>query len=221
MDWRWNNRNEYLPDARERIADYDVLVLTERVPLSNTMEGHASGEMALRWFTHAWTNGSRGSGAETVLYATWVHIDSGPDFDNIYHDPEAHIPFRERLPLEMARWEAIQAHVNANRPAGSPPMRMIPGPLILDAVAEAIDEGTAPGLDSLGALFSDTIHVNDAGAYLIALAHYAVIYGRDPRDLPPRIGKRGQPEPELSAWMRELVWRVVRGYPGAGLDGVG
>ncbi|MFP4449814.1 MAG: hypothetical protein ACLFP0_02670, partial [Rhodosalinus sp.] len=33
MDWRWNNRNEHLPDAREAIADYDVLVLTERVPL--------------------------------------------------------------------------------------------------------------------------------------------------------------------------------------------
>ncbi|MFP4237902.1 MAG: hypothetical protein ACLFRZ_01240 [Rhodosalinus sp.] len=218
MDWRWNNRNEHLPDAREAIADYDVLVLTERVPLSNTMEGHASEDMALRWFTHAWTNGSRGNGAATVLYATWVHIDSGPDFENVYHDPEAHIPFRDRLPLEMARWEAIQAHVNTNRPAGSPPMRMIPGPLILDAVAGAIEDGTAPGLDSLDALFSDTIHVNDAGAYLIALAHYAVIYGRDPRDLPRRIGKRGQPEPELSAWMRDLVWKTVRAYPGTGLD---
>lgn len=221
MDVRWNNRNEHLPDARERIADYDVLVLTERVPLSNTVQYHASEEMALTWASHAWAEGSGGRGAETILYASWVDIESGPGFDNIHNDPEAHIPFRDRLPLEMARWEKIQAYVNANRPAGSPEVRMIPGPLILDAVAEAIEAGTAPGLDRLDALFSDSIHVNDAGAYLISLAHYAVIYGRDPRDLPPRIGKRGQPAQELSVWMRDLVWRVVRAYPGAGLAELG
>lgn len=221
MDLRWNNRNPGLPDARERIADYDVLVLTERVPLSNTVQWHASEEMALRWFAHAWAEGSGGAGAETILYATWVPVDSGPDRDNVHNDPEAHIPFRERLPLEMARWEAIRAHVNANRPTGAPQMRMIPGPLVLDAVAEATAAGNAPGLDRIDALFSDDIHLTDAGAYLIALAHYAVIYGRDPRDLPARIGKPGQPAQELSVWMRDLVWRVVRAYPGAGLDGVG
>lgn len=220
MDLRWETRITGMPDARADIADYDVLVLTERISLSNTVQWHDSEEMALRWFTHAWNRGAGGKGAETILYASWVHVVSGPDFENPHNDPEGHIPFRDRLPLEMARWEAIRAHVNANRPAGAPAMRMIPGPLVMAAVHDAIARGAAPGLSDISDLFKDDIHVNDAGAYLVALAHYAVIYGRDPRALPARIGKRGQPERALSAWMRDLVWRVVQDYPGAGLAGV-
>ncbi len=217
MDWRWDNRIDDMPDARTDIADYDVLVLTERVPLSNTLPWHDSDEMALRWVRHAWDNGAGGAGAETILYATWVNIDSGPEADNPHKDPERHIPFRERLPLEMARWEKIRAHVDANRPDGAPAMRVIPGTLIIAAAHDAIAAGVAPGLSDIADLFKDRIHLNDAGAYLISLAHYAVIYGRDPRELPARIGKRGQPEPEQSAWMRDLVWDVLNGYPAAGL----
>ncbi|MEO1019432.1 MAG: hypothetical protein AAFY56_17325 [Pseudomonadota bacterium] len=212
MDWRWNNRNEYMPDARERIAEYDILVITERAPLSGTVPWHASDEWALRWFTHAWENGRGGEGAESFLYATWVNIDSGPSFENPYNDPEGHIPFRERLPLEMARWEAILAHVNSNRPADAPPMRLIPGPLVMAAAFDAIAEGTAPNLDDISDLFIDNIHLNETGSYLIALTHFAVIYQRDPKNIPGRIGMRRHPDPNTAAWMRDLVSEVLRNY---------
>ncbi|MFX0543364.1 hypothetical protein ACEWPM_016865 [Roseovarius sp. S4756] len=216
MDWRWNHRNEYMPDARHDIADYDLLVITERASLSNTVLWHDSENMALRWFTHAWTEGSDGAGAETILYATWINNDSGPEFDNPYNDPEGHLTFRERLPLEMARWQAIADHVNANRPTGSPRMRVIPGPLIMAAVHDAIDTGQAPGLDRIEDLFSDTIHLNGQGAYLIALAHLDVIYGYDSRDLPSGLGRLEVPSPATAAWMKQLVHDVLRGYPDAG-----
>lgn len=217
MDWRWNN--PATPDARAGIGNYDLLVLTERVPLSNTVPYHDSGENALKWFTHAWTEGRGGKGAETVLYATWVSIDSGPDAENPYKDPEGNIPWRERLPLEMARWEAIADEVNERRPEGAPAMRIIPGPLIMAAIDEAITDGTAPGLKKLSDLFIDEVHINSRGAYLIALAHFAVIYGRDPRALPDRVDPH-DPQPELAAFMQDLVWRVVTDYEKAGLQSV-
>ncbi len=213
MEWRWDHRNEYLPDARHDIAAYDLLVITERVPLSNTVPWHDSENMALRWFNHAWSEGNAGKGAGTILYATWVDTDSGPDFDNPYNDPEGHLTFRERLPLEMDRWQAIADHVNANRPDGAPPMRVIPGPLIMAAVQDAIDAGQAPGLGRIEDLFSDTIHLNAQGAYLIALAHLAVIYGYDPRDLPDGLARLEVPAPATAAWMKQLVHDVLRGYP--------
>ena len=221
MDWRWDNRNEHMPDARHQIADYELLVITERVSLSGTMPWHRSEEMALRWFVHAWENGDDGNGAQTILYASWVRTDSGPDFDNPHDDPEGHLPFRERLPLEMARWKEILDHVNHHRPAGSPAMRMIPGPLIMAAAYDAIAAGQAPGLSRLEDLFTDAIHVKDAGAYLIALAHLGVIYGRDPRTLPARLGRRPVPAQETAVWMQRLVHEVLRDYPDADYAGDG
>jgi hypothetical protein len=203
MDWRWSHKTE--PDARHDIADYDTLVLTERVALSGTMPWHNSPQEALRWFINAWTKGQDGNGAETILYATWVSIDSGPNFENPYKDPEGHIPFRDRLPLEMAQWETIQSYVNDNRPAGSPPMRMIPGPVLMAAIYDEIAAGNAPGIARISDLFSDDIHLNDLGNYYIALAHFAVIYGRDPRGMQNLAGVTL----DQARFMQDLVWRVL------------
>jgi hypothetical protein len=206
MDWRWNNPPGYgQPDARHDIARYDTLVLTERAHLSITMPWHNSPDEALRWFTNAWNNGNDGKGSETILYATWVNIESGPDFENRHNDPEGHIDFRDRLPLEMERWETILDHVNENRPDSSVPMRIIPGPLLMAAIYDEIATGSAPGLTNISDLFADHIHLNDLGNYYIALAHFAVIYGRDPRGTQ----YLGGATPEQARWMQNLVWRVL------------
>lgn len=219
MDWRWEHRAQYLPDARHDIANYDLLVITERVSLSGTMPWHNSEEMARRWFVHAWENGNGGAGAESILYATWVNTDSGPGFANPYNDPEGHLTFRARLPAEMDRWQAILDHVNANRPKGAPAMQMIPGPLIMAAAHDAIASRQAPGLTRIEDLFSDTIHLNDTGAYLIALAHLAVIYDQNPKTVPDRLAQSAGLRPETAHWMQALVHDVLRNYADAGYRG--
>jgi hypothetical protein len=204
MEIRWNDAPGYgQPNARHDIADYDTLVLTERVPLRGPMLYHDSLGVALRWFNKAWVEGNDGNGAETVLYATWISIDSGPNSGN--DELEGSIPFRERLPLEMARWETIRAHVNDNRPDGSPEMRMIPGPKLMAAIYDEITAGSAPGITNISDLFDDDIHMNELGNYYIALAHFAVIYGRDPRNMQ----NLGGTTPEQARWMQDLVWRVL------------
>jgi hypothetical protein len=218
MDWRWNHRNEHFPDARHDIAAYDMLVITERVPLSNTMQWHDSENMALKWFSHAWSEGDHNAGAQTILYATWVDIDSGPDFENPYNDPEGNLTFRDRLPLEMERWQVIADQVNANRPIGSPPMRVIPGPLIMAAAYDAIISGQAPGLNKIEDLFSDTIHLNAQGSYLISLGHLAVIYKFDPRNLLGVLAGFEMPAPATADWMKQLVHNVLKNYPDAAYD---
>ncbi len=206
MDWRWTNPPGYgQPDARHDIANYDTLVLTERVPLSNTMPWHNSTEQALLWFVNAWEKGNQGKGAETILYATWVGIDSGPNSENQWNDPEGLLSFRDRLPLEMARWETMLDYVNENRPNGSPAMRMIPGPLLMAAIYDEIEAGNAPGLEDISDLFEDDIHPNSLGNYYIALAHFAVIYGRDPRG----IQNFGGVTPQQAKFMQNLVWKVL------------
>ncbi|MFE3837882.1 hypothetical protein [Pseudogemmobacter sonorensis] len=217
MDWRWHNDpgsgQPYLREPRV-MAGFDLLVITERTPLSGTMDWHDSPGMALQWATHAWTHGAGGAGAPTILYATWVGIGSGPDDPNPWNDPEGHLTFRERMPLEMARWDSIQAHVNANRPREMAHVKMIPGPLVFAAAHDAILAGEAPGITRLSELFSDDVHLNDLGAYLIALAHFAVIYDVDPVGLAANIPPRTGPDPQQALWMQKLVAGVLAGYGG-------
>ncbi|MEM9785109.1 MAG: hypothetical protein AAF801_01315 [Pseudomonadota bacterium] len=206
MDWRWNNADpNKQTDARYDIDKYDVMVLTERVPLSGTRPWHNSDSQALQWFKHAWTEGNGGQGAETILYATWVNVDSGPTWANGHKDPDSQFTYRQRMPLEMANWKEIQAYVNANRPVGSPPMRMIPGPILMATIYDEIEGGRAPGLSDISDLFVDQIHLNEMGSYFIALAHFAVIYNRDPRG----VQNSGAVTPEQALWMQDLVWRVL------------
>ena len=202
MDWRWSNPGNPV-DARTEIGAYDLLVMTERVPLLDTMKWHNSPDEALRWARHAWDHG-----AAMVLYASWINLDTGPGLDD--GTAETHLPFRARLEVENARWREIAAHANAGRAPDMPEIAMIPGPEIWMAVHDEITQGRAP-LQDIADLFSDNIHVNGSGAYLIALAHLAVIYGADPRDVPRGLGRVHVPEPEIASWMQDLVWRVVSG----------
>jgi hypothetical protein len=215
---RWEPESKLPVDARRDIANYDVLVLTERIPVRSSLKWEEGLEFAQKWFEHAWKNGNGGKGAETIYYASWINIFSGPGNtdDNDLPD-ERLIPFRERLELEMGSWQETADQVNATRPEGSPPMRVIPGPKIMAAVFDAIAAGTAPGLAEMQDLFEDKIHVNAKGAFLIALAHFAVIYGRDPRTVPALRGEPGWPNAEQQAWMKALVWDVVSAYPDSGL----
>jgi hypothetical protein len=207
LDWRWNNTAQPV-DARRDIGRYQLLVLTERVPLLDTMEYHQSPEWALRWAGHAWAQG-----AATVLYASWISRNTGPGSTDSTR--EAHIPFREKLEVEHARWLAIRDYVNTNRPAGMPEMVMVPGPRLMAALYDAIAAGHAPGLTDISQVFLDDIHVNDTGAYLMALAHLAVIYGADPREVPMTLGRTPVPAPELARWMQDLVAAVVAQAPEA------
>lgn len=216
--FRWVNDLNLPVDARRDIAGYDLLVLTERVPVRSAIGWEEAVKFTQQWFAHAWSKGNGGKGAETVYYASWVDIRSGPGNTDEYDLPDERvIPLRERLDLEMGSWQEVADQVNASRPAGSPAMRVIPGPKIMAAVLDAISAGTAPGLTTIQDLFEDTIHPNARGAYLIALAHYAVIYGRDPRALPNLRGEQGWPTAEQAEWMKALVWDVLRVYPDSGL----
>lgn len=216
IEIRWNDRGRS-PDARMDIGNYDLLVLTERVTVRSAMQWHHTNDLTLEWFNLAWTKGSGGQGAETILYASWISIRSGPDNNDKYDSEEQVIPFRERLDLEMGSWQEIVDYVNGKRISGSPPMRAIPGPMVMAAVYDAIAAGTAPGLGAMADLFSDDIHVNPKGGFLIALAHFAVIYGRDPRTIPTLRDEPDWPSAEQQDWMKALVWDVVRAYPDSGL----
>lgn len=219
LEWRWNNRNEYGVDARHDIGRYELLVTTESVPLAAQEEYFAGGTLRWldTWVDHAWKEGNGGKGAEVMLYSTWTfwrHSGEVPGYDT-----EANIPFRERLDIDGARWERMQDNANANRPEGMPLIYMIPGHRMIMRIYDDIEAGKAPhGLTSIGDIFADDIHLNDKGQYAITMLVYAVIYQRNPRELPDRLAV---PDDTLSAaqarYFKTIAWEIATSYNRTGV----
>lgn len=215
--WRWENRTEW-PDARHDIGSFELLVTTEGVPFTPDPEEFRTGTLDWldRWVEHAWTHGNGGRGAEVMLYSTWTYWrHSGPPPE---YDREAHIPFRERLELDGRRWELMQDTANAHRPGGMPPIYMIPGHRLMMRIHDDIEAGRAPGMDSIGDIFADDIHLNDIGQYAITCLVYAVIYQRNPHELPYKLAiPQDTLSPAQSEYFRAVAWEVATSYSRSGV----
>jgi hypothetical protein len=117
--------------------------------------------------------------------------------------------------------EELQREI-AKTDSGSKPVRIIPVCLARGWINNMINHGQVPGVppDSMyPLLFSDQVHVNPAGSYLVDLAWYAAFYKRSPESemLPVTT--------DLSAGqagvLQRLAWDVVKNYPDCGLYEVG
>ena len=110
------------------------------------------------------------------------------------------------------------------------PVHVIPAGQVLRRFVEEIERrGGVDGLTRKEDLFArtdagaqDTIHLNDLGAYLVALTHYAVLYHKSPVGSPRRLRRAdgsaaAVPGEEVARLMQEVVWEVVRGYPKTGV----
>lgn len=219
LHWRWSNATPY-PDARKDIRDFELLVITEGGPLSTDEQIFSDYSLTYmdRWVEHAWKNGNGGSGAEVMLYSFWVGLDGSADegIDPAYTS----LPFRQRLDVQGALWERLQDHANANRPSNMPPIYMIPGHMLIKRIHDDIGSGAAPGLTSIDQIYGDNIHLNAIGQYAVTCLVYAVIYQRNPRELPDRLAPEDRLSSAQARYFKTIAWETAIGYNRAGVSGV-
>jgi hypothetical protein len=194
---------------------YDAVVLTEMVELADAIRWHDSPEYLARWAARA--RAARPD-VRLFLYETWHHLD----------DPRG---WAERIAADLpALWEGVILRGALARAPEAGPIHLIPAGQALAAFARAVEaQGGVGNIASRADLFArkpdgarDTIHLNDMGAYLVALTHYAVLYQRSPEGLPHALRRADgtpaeAPSPEAARLMQRIVWEVVRGNPLTGL----
>ena len=203
-----NNHPRYRA-AREALqsGEYDVLVATEMVNLLDAIRYFQSSEYLGRW-AHLAEAGN--PDIRVFLYETWHQLD----------DPEGWL---ERLDLDLARyWEGEILRRTLASSARQRPIYVIPAGQVMARVVREIEAGKLHGLSSRKDLFSDQIHLNDLGAYLVALTHFAVIYQQSPEGLPNQLLRHDgtladAPVPEAARRMQALVWEVVSTMPRTGV----
>ncbi len=219
LSWRWNNDRDIEPSSRHDIGQWELLIITERVPLhyeggnnaSWYIEGIAEQRQHLSLFVNnAWTRGNNGRGAPTLLWTTWTNIN------------HADGPWRQMLDTLEDEWEKMQDHSNANRPQGAPPVYIIPGHKMMARLYDDIAANRVPGITNIGQFFSDNIHLNDLGSYAMALIHYACVFNKSPEGLSNNFFDSQTrnvviPSQQLANYLQKMIWEVVTTYPRTGI----
>ncbi len=200
-------------DPHEAIAsgEYDAVVATEAVEIRTAIDWARPAYFLREIAVASW---EANPDTRVYLYETWHQLD----------DEEGWLTRLDRdLPLY---WEGEILRRALNYKNVGRPIYVIPGGQVMAAFARELENrgGIGPIRD-YSDLFFDVIHFNDYGAYLMALTHYAVLYGRSPVGLPhsglTRLDGSTADDPgaEAARAMQETVWRVVTGYPPTGVRG--
>jgi hypothetical protein len=113
--------------------------------------------------------------------------------------------------------EDLQAKVLDTYKDGKRP-RVLPSCLAMGWIKNMIDAGKVPDAEGhtlYTFLFTDAVHPNVKGGYLVDLTWYAAFYRESPvgKVLPGNIGLTD----EQAKVMQELAWSVVKNYPDCGL----
>lgn len=197
-------------DAKEALAsgDYDAVVLTESVEIRDAIKYHASHDYLRRWAAAAWDGNPD---ARVYLYETWHNLD----------DPDGWL---NRLDTDLSTyWETEILKRALSHEEVDKPIYVIPAGQVMAAFVRKVEAAGGIGpIRDRNDLFDDTIHFSHFGGYLVALTHYAVLYGRSPVGLPHRMllpdgTQATDPGPEAALAMQETVWEVVTSYPPSGV----
>lgn len=196
-------------DAHEALAsgEYDAFVMTEMVSLKDAIRYHDSREYAARWAAEAVAGNPD---IQIFLYESWHGLDDKTEW-------------LDRLPNDLEEMWKNDLLWPATRAAGRAVWLIPVGQVMARLVAEA--EASPDGIGEMKTradLFTDNIHPNDLGAYLVALTHYAVLYGKSPVGLPKRLmladdTHANAPSDLLARRMQEVVWEVVTTIPETGI----
>jgi len=203
-------------DARTALDSgaYDAVVLTEMVDLRDAIRYHDSANALTHWAARA--RAGRGD-VRVYLYETWHGLDVAEGW-------------LSRLDADLADlWEgALMRPAMARDGVGT--IHLIPAGQVLARFVRALEaQGGVEGLAGRAALFASTpeggqdmIHLNDLGAYLVALTHYAVLYHKSPVGLPRALLRADgtaadPPSPEAALLMQRTVWEVVTTLPRTGV----
>jgi hypothetical protein len=224
----WPDCYEPNSNPNAEISNWELLVITENFegPANNNL--NQSRENLLNFVNNSWLNGDGGAGAPTMLWTNWPGIDGSEYFFDGYGIAESTdgsaAGWRQMLDfLEVGGlggvngWQAMQDYANDNRMSGCPPVYIIPGNRMMARFYDDVEANLVPTITHVNQLFTDGVHPNNIGAYMITMIHYACIFGQSPVGLSNNIHPDVTIDADLATYIQNMVWDVVTNYPRSGI----
>lgn len=146
-----------------------------------------------------------GSRAELILFGNWPAFNSPTGY-------------AEKLSAHRKAFEKLRDQLNAERLPNQPAVYIIPSYEFISRVMKDLATGNAVGINSVGDLFSDDLHLSAIGNYGIASLAYAIVFGRDPDEQPIGFDPGSQLATDAqAAYLRDVAWEVAKYYGPSGL----
>lgn len=127
------------------------------------------------------------------------------------------LTWEESMAAMLLYVEELQLKIGETYKKGKKP-RVLPSSLAMGWVNNLIEKGKfggAPAGSFYPLLFSDGVHPNANGAFLVDCTWYAAFYRESPEGKFLPVGTKLTPE--QAAIMQRLAWDVVKNYPDCGL----
>jgi hypothetical protein len=149
--------------------------------------------------------------AQVYLYETWPLTDAG-DYHNAWlgsYDGTANTVRTRDF------YNQLMTQVRGKYASLSKPILMVPAGEVMYELNERMHAGLVPGYSDISALYSDGIHLNTKGSYLLAVTWYATMYRDDPHGL--AMTGWDFNDPVLAAQIQDAAWQVVTSNPWTGV----
>ncbi|NUB44934.1 hypothetical protein GEU84_011100 [Fertoebacter nigrum] len=219
LKYNWENSAEAEGvDARMVLprGNTQALVLTEGIPLLAQIDWNDTVGQARNFASLAWQAKPT---AQVFIYETWHSLNSGTGVA-VAHDEGATVPWRDRLTADLPLWQGIADELNKTRPATAPAVRLIPAGQAMGLLADEIAAGRVPGMDDIRDAFSDDIHPNGKGRYLVAMVHMATMTGKTPEGLPAQLTRQWASRDaviadDLAPVLQRIAWAAVQAHDAA------
>ncbi len=204
-------------------GNYNALILTEAVPLHNHITWSGTYEYANNFYDYMDIH-TTGQDNYFYIYQTWHCTNSGmalPDLPTGCHydnSANSNILWQPRLLADFSMWSGIIDSVRMKHPSDDE-IWMVPGGQAFYNLAVEINAGNIPGISSHTDLFTDDIHLTNAGNYFIACVMYATIYRASPVGLTTSLSNEwgtpftDMPTASQAQVMQEVAWATVTSMP--------
>ncbi len=153
---------------------------------------------------------------QTYIYERWPRRpeDAAGDFTAFDYTKTYTTPYTgstQRYDLSDERqgyFTTLVNDLNKALPKVKKSVKIIPVGDVMEAMDKEIKDKQITALKSITQLYSDDIHLNETGAYVIALTFYATMYDQNPegQTVPGAYSEVGA---KLAAQIQDTVWNVV------------
>lgn len=190
--------------ARLRARPSEALILTEAIPVAGHVKwSDTAGNIA------KFAGLAREANPDTrvYLFEGWPSRASGPEADP-NDDPDAGLPWRERLVKDLPLWQEAAGTTAILIPAGQ----------AFALLEDEIAAGKVPGIASLDDLFADEIHLNGKGQYFAAMVIAGALTGKSPEGLPAKltrawVSRDAHLTDDQAAALQRVAWAALQTKP--------
>ncbi len=217
LGWIWEHRAEgfkeepfgYYPNALPNYQ-WDILTLQ---PFDRHLEGNEGDlVMAKKYIDLALP---KSPNLRIYIYSRWPRRDAGGSLDFDKKWLSKYTGEWDGTEATKDYFEKLNSQLRQAYPKIQQQILIVPVGDVLYELNQRIKAGQVPGYTSITQIYSDEIHFNEVGSYIVGSTFYATLFKDNPK------GLSGSPykvnNPQLVSVIQDAVWKVVSTHPLSGV----